>query len=210
MIQSLSSKILNYLIKKKAINETAEEKEFYQYGIEITISSLLNILLILLIGLIIDGIIESVIFLICFIIIRQFTGGYHADSYLKCNLTFCMVFIATFLAYTMLYTRFNEYTSILISVTCLSIIAYYCPIEHKNKPIPAKRRKLHKIMSILLSLSYGIVGTTLTVLSNKYGVLILLTLLLVTVLVVAAIVKKGGERNEDEKQNRHCDKGCRK
>ena len=82
---------------------------------------------------------------------------------------------------------FSTYTAILITFACTSIIAFYCPIEHKNKPIPTNRRKLHKIMSILLSLSYGIVGTTLTVLSNKYGVLILLTLLLVTVLV-----KKGG------------------
>ena len=47
MIEKLSAKIVNYLLDNKAINDTADDKEFYQYGIEITISSVLNVILIL-------------------------------------------------------------------------------------------------------------------------------------------------------------------
>lgn len=76
MMQVLSKIILNYLIKQEVINNTSEDREFYQYGIEITISSLLNIILVVTLGTIFNAFFESLVFLLCFIIIRQFTGGY--------------------------------------------------------------------------------------------------------------------------------------
>lgn len=131
MMQVLSKIILNYLIKQEVINNTSEDREFYQYGIEITISSLLNIILIVTLGTIFNAFFESLVFLLCFIIIRQFTGGYHAESYFKCNLSFCILFLITLFINNVIYTMFSTYTAILITFTCTSIIAFYCPIEHK-------------------------------------------------------------------------------
>ena len=92
MIKKLSQYILQYLLRNNVIENTQDEKEYYQYGIEITISSVLNILLILGIGLVTRNILENVIFLLFFIPIRQFTGGFYANTYFKCNLSFCIVF----------------------------------------------------------------------------------------------------------------------
>ena len=52
MIESLSNRVLQLLVDAEVINETEEVMEYYKYGIEITISSILNIVIILLIGLI--------------------------------------------------------------------------------------------------------------------------------------------------------------
>ena len=93
MIKAISNKLLKYLIKTDVINKSEDALAYYKYGLEITISSLLNILLIISIGIISGQLIESVLFLICFIPLRQFTGGYHANSYLKCNFMFSVLFL---------------------------------------------------------------------------------------------------------------------
>lgn len=74
MIKKLTNHILSYLISSNAIDDNEETKDYYRYGIEITISSLINILLIIIIGIVSGNALESIVFLACFIPLRQFTG----------------------------------------------------------------------------------------------------------------------------------------
>lgn len=196
MISGVSKFLLEYLVRSSAIPDTDEEREYYQYGIDITISSLLNIILILGIGAISGNIPESVIFLICFVLLRQFTGGYHADTYLKCNLTFCILFIAVLALYYTTAEYLSTYISILITFVCVSVFLVKCPIEHINKPIPNNRKVVHKITAALLGTVYGVIGTALTAFSNRYGVLVIYTLSLTAVLVIAAIILERRHNNE--------------
>lgn len=202
MIRKISEKILCYLINSKVISDTEDNREFYQYGIEITISSLLNIILILCIGILTRSISESMIFLVCFILLRQFTGGFHADTYFKCNLSFCIVFSIVLVLYYTTAQYLSTYISILLTFVCVSIILAKCPIEHINKPIPKNRKIIHKILAALLGIVYGAVGTVLTAFSNKYGSLIIYTLSMVTVLVLAAIIKERWDKHENNKENK--------
>lgn len=90
MIKKLTNHILSYLISSNAIDDNEETKDYYRYGIEITISSLINILLIIIIGIVSGNALESIVFLACFIPLRQFTGGFHAKTYFLCNLSFAV------------------------------------------------------------------------------------------------------------------------
>lgn len=200
MINCASNLVLQYLLKKGVINDSADEKEYYQYGIEITISSLLNVILIMGIGILFRSVIESIIFLVCFILIRQFTGGFHADTYLKCNCSFCISFLAVLIMYHTTFDKINIWCSVAISALCTAIIIYSCPIEHVNKPIPRCKRKLHKSVAALLSVIYGTVGTVMVAISNKYGALVLYTLALVAELIIFAIVKDRGCKYAEHKQ----------
>ena len=56
------SGILNFLTEQEAIGKADEVQDFYRYGIEITISSMLNIVLVLLMGALTGHLLESVIF----------------------------------------------------------------------------------------------------------------------------------------------------
>lgn len=199
MINYFSKLITNYLLKSKVIDDSEDEKEYYQYGIEITISSILNIVLIIIIGVIFKSVIESMIFLFLFIPIRQFTGGYHADTYLKCNLIFCSLYTIVLLLSHATYAYLTTYATILVSFVCIILILYMCPIEHINKPIPKKHRKKHKLMAALLGAVYGILATALTALLNRYGALVLYTLLLVTLLIIAAKIKEMRRCKYEEK-----------
>lgn len=196
MIERISIAIIEYLLKKQVISE--DEKEYYRYGVEITISSILNVILILLIGVIFKSITESLVFLILFVPLRQFTGGYHADTYLMCNTLFCGLYLLVLLLYKSTYLLVTTYMSVLITFISVSIFIIMCPIEHINKPIAPANKKRHKITAALLGTVYGAAGTMLTALSNKYGVIVLYTLLLVCVLVVAAKCRKGGVMYEED------------
>ena len=57
------SGILNFLTEQEAIGKADEVQDFYRYGIEITISSMLNIVLVLLMGALTGHLLESVIYL---------------------------------------------------------------------------------------------------------------------------------------------------
>lgn len=202
MIQRISKVILEYLIRSKVIEDTDSDREYYQYGIEITISSILNVFLILMIGIVTQSFFESIIFLVCFIFIRQFTGGFHADTYFKCNLTFCISFITILILYYTTAQYLSTYISILITFVCVSVFLLKCPIEHINKPIPNSRKVVHKILAALLGAVYGAIGTALTAFSYKYGALIIYTLSLVTVLVMAAIIIERRDKNENHKKTK--------
>lgn len=99
MIKKLTNHILSYLISSNAIDDNEETKDYYRYGIEITMSSLINILLIIIIGIVSGNALESIVFLACFIPLRQFTGGFHAKTYFLCNLSFAVSFIILLIVY---------------------------------------------------------------------------------------------------------------
>jgi len=202
MIKNLSQYILRYLLNNDVIKDTNDEKEYYQYGIEITISSILNVILILVIGFITWNILESLIFLLLFIPIRQFTGGFHASTYFKCNLSFCIMFSVVLILYHYTGAILNTYLSILITFICILLIIAECPIENKNKPIPKERKKFHKIMAASLGMVYGIIGTILTAFSNKYGALILYTLAAVAMLIIAAMLQDRRCKYAEQKEKR--------
>ena len=67
------SGILNFLTEQEAIGKADEVQDFYRYGIEITISSMLNIVLVLLMGALTGHLLESVIYLAVFIAVRVIT-----------------------------------------------------------------------------------------------------------------------------------------
>ncbi len=197
MIEKASTTILNYLLSSEIIKDTEEVRAYYQYGIEITISSVLNVVLITLIGLITGNLLESVVFLLCFIPLRQFTGGYHANSYFRCNLTFSVSFTLLLFVYHLTKEHITSYVIILIIFVSCIIFFSECPVENKNKPISENKKKLHKVLSVILGVAYGGVGVALVLLSHKIGVILLYTLVLITILIIIAtfqdIRKKGKE-----------------
>ena len=83
MINWLSSLILDFIYGNSDLS--SEIKDIYKYGIEITLSSVLNIVLVFGASIIIGDIIAGVMFLLIFVLLSSFTGGYHASTYLRCN-----------------------------------------------------------------------------------------------------------------------------
>lgn len=184
----LVSKILEFLTDQNVISSESEVQDFYRYGIEISISSFLNIFLVLIIGLIIHHLSESIVFLLLFILIRSFTGGYHADTYFRCNLLMCTTFALTVWANHVLSGKLS--LSIIIALICITefIVSVLGPIENINKPIDDSKKVRLKIIGIVITLIINCIGLFLS--RNSLGTMIIFTTLLIAILMVAAKIKE--------------------
>ena len=189
MIETISNNILEYLIRSKVVKNDRLNRDFYRYGIEITLSSVFNIFIILLLSFICNKFINGIVFLIVFIPLRQFTGGYHAKTYFKCNLTFAICFIAT-LYVSIFVHKVPMECQILIAFLELFFIFLKCPIKNENKIIRDYKQYVRcKYLSCCLFIGYWVFGFfVLTVF--EFGILIHNTLHLVVILGIVAIAKE--------------------
>lgn len=183
MITILTQRILTFI--KANTNISEDETEVYKYGIEITISSLLNIIIIIL-SLIFNNIISGLCFLVCFILLRQFSGGYHAESYFNCNLALAV-------SYMFVHFTSNYITKLPLSfiegllIIGLIIVIIFSPVNNKHKVLTEQKKVVCKRASIIIYSSLTVISIVLKSLSNYYGAVIALTLLVVALMIIIEI-----------------------
>ncbi len=198
MIAELSSQIVATLLNNKII--TYKQKDIYQYGFEILISSVITFLIVLVCGCVFNCIIPSFIFFVLFVILRSVCGGYHASNYLSCNLIFGLVTIGVLLSYK--YINIEMFSELHYPICMLTFICtiMYSPIENENKPLTIAQKKKFRILGTVLVLMVSLVSTVIKIkLQSSYTILTDMTLLVVSIFMVVAKLKRGGEQNMDKK-----------
>lgn len=195
MIDKLSNLISSKFVKHNIISEDA--KDVYKYGVEISISSLIGFVITLIIGLIFNVLIQTVIFYVVFISLRSMTGGYHAETYLKCNLVFSLVtlFVVIFSKAACEMQMPGGILTLLFLPSVTSFI-WIAPVENINKPIEKKKRVYWKITAVVTSVILYILSLLLY--KNQHTIeatVIIMTIFMVSVLCMIAIIQKGGKTN---------------
>lgn len=198
MIPRLSSRIVNVFIRNHIIEEA--EAEIYQYGLEMVLSTAVNILIVLCCGLVFGELISAVLFFIMFAWIRSSSGGYHAETYLKCNTiyTINLVIVLFWVKFAASYYSLSGHIMFLLIYFLTT--AQFAPVENPNKPLEESQKKKHKLLCILYGVILSIVSFALWygVHQVKYAVLITATMLSVAVAMAVEIFRNGGERNEED------------
>ena len=172
--------------------------DVYIYGFELLVSSVIETISLLLIGLLTGKLIDTIIFIISFSSIRVFSGGYHANSYLKCFIvTVAYYLLVLFSAYIML--AFPNRTIILIAIITLflSLILFILmsPVKSKGKSIlNYKKQKMLSIISLFINAIVPII--LLTLYQNNILIIVYPTIIFVDVLIIIESLKKGDEKNE--------------
>lgn len=193
MIDLLSSKISSKFVEHKIITE--DMVDIYKYGVEITISSIIGFILILIIDLIFKSLMQALIFYIIFIILRSFTGGYHASSYLKCNLIFSIVAsLVIFFSKAATEVRFSTGIINILFLPALSVFIWLAPIENPNKLIEKKRRIYFKTGSVLAAVILYILSLILYINNHTFESAIIVTTMFITA-VMCMITKFQKEEN---------------
>lgn len=192
MIEKAAVKIVDYLVEKNSIEKN--NIPFYRYGIEITISFLLNVFWIMLISLVFGNMFEGIVFLFVFISLRHFTGGYHAKSYFSCNLKFSICYVILEFLFHLTYSIIPLSIMITTILFCLAIFSLECPIENSNKPLKNNEKKRFKVLGLALAMLYSGGAIFLYVYYSIYSIFIIYTILLVAILVLVATIQemKGG------------------
>lgn len=193
MISRLSKRISLFLCRKGIV--VTDESEIYQYGFEIIISTIIGFFIVAVIGIVFHMAWLFIIYYLIFATIRQFTGGYHANTYFGCNLTFAFVTSAVFGFTKMAYCS-GTYTGVihfLLLSVALMIIWRYAPVENENKPITKKQKKRNRLLGLASSF---IVAVTSCFMSKQLCILMAFSLLSIAALIAISKLKEGSEENE--------------
>lgn len=194
MEHKLSTKFCQYLVHNRII--TNEYYDVYVYGMELLLSFIFSTILIILIGVLTDNLIPTIEYLIIFIILRNFTGGYHASTYLRCKIASIFIYTTTICVTIHVPVDMKGYLA--LGIMGYIIIYYFAPIENPNKPLSFHERKKHKITSLILFTVF--IGTSFIMnLSNVESNIIFYTLLSVIILmIISPHRKKGGFGREED------------
>jgi len=133
MIRKFAEGIILSMERKDYIKENAE---IYQYGLELVLSYSLSVMGIISYAVLQKAIFEAIIFIVLFGNLRKYAGGYHAKSFLGCNLSFILLFV---LYLSLLQLHYIPISFIILS---MAILIMACPIEHINKPISKNERNI--------------------------------------------------------------------
>lgn len=185
MIHNLSNTITTFFFKKNMI-ETSEIAIFC-YGMEVIVSTFVGISTIILISAFLKNISFGILYLLYIVPIRMYVGGYHAKSYLKCNIVFSCFFIIALLCYQNMGLR--EY-KILSYFNLMSTILIFnlAPLENKNKLIEKSKKKIYRNIDVLFYIVGGIVGICF---KHLYWINILT--IVITNVTILLLIGKGEE-----------------
>lgn len=176
MIIRLSKRMVSFFVRQKIIEK--DDKEVYEYGLQLLLSTILNAVIALLIAIVSRTVISCLFYLSAFVIMRKSAGGFHAKTHFGC----CCILIAVLccfiafirLAPTEIYTAISVLTLIVSAVTVL----LFAPLEHENKPLSDKDKiRLRKV-----SVAYMIVISGLVIL---FGIFNLSQIMVSTALGIA-------------------------
>ena len=184
MITKLSHIIADFFICKKFIPE--EQREVYEYGFELSISSLIGIIIVLAIGLISGKFWESIVFYVVFCFTRLFTGGFHAVSRLICEITFGAALLVVLAADRLLH-GIEDYYWFVLHFYSLVIVCQFAPIEDPNKKLTKRQRVRCKITAIIEMAVWLAVMFLFRVLGSELDHTVALTLFCVANLMLLEI-----------------------
>lgn len=195
MIVRLSQVILNFIYKHSEL--PCEMNDIYQYGIEITLSSALNIMLVIGCSVLIRDVPTGVIFLLLFVSMRSFTGGYHASTYFRCNSIMLLTFLTVYLLYRNL-CQLNIDIHIYEALLLLNLIPIllFAPVPNKHKKISQSQKRFNHIVSVIMGILLSLTAFILILFKIRYGVLIVMTISSISVMIIIESLLQRREYHE--------------
>lgn len=125
-----------------------EDVELYVLGFDVILSTAETTICILAMGLFLNDGIGAALFLICFAHIRNFSGGYHASTRIRCFLVSAVCYLASYLLAGWMAKNTGYFSMAVIGCLLLmAIVVFYkkAPIEHPNKRLPEEVKGRNRI-----------------------------------------------------------------
>ena len=133
-MDKLIDKIIDEMKKGNAITDDEENEEIVRLGLELMITKAIFAIVIVIVGLLMGCFFESVVFAISFSLLREYGGGYHAETRIKCFLLSFITLVVS-LGIIILAKNLPVLTLPFITVSIISAIYILCkaPIDTANK-----------------------------------------------------------------------------
>jgi membrane protein putatively involved in post-translational modification of the autoinducing quorum-sensing peptide len=172
------------IIQKEDINKC-------RYGLDIFISSALEIVSILIIAAVIGNFLQTLLLFAAFIPLRIYAGGYHSDTKLKCYLVSLGVYGIFTIVMQLLSAEIYLIVAVSATVFSMLMILIAAPIIHKNKSVNDIERKYYRKFSIgICSVETAIVLVSAAIFpESRFIVSLAIGQVTVAFSMIAAIIK---------------------
>lgn len=150
-MEKFSSKLIEFFVSNDLIKN--EDKEIYEYAVNIILSSLIHIATVMIIGLCFNLFIESLVFYFSFIAIRKFAGGYYAKTPVRCYafsvissiIVLCLIKLSNSACFIFTYVL------IVLELFSVVLILLISPLDTENNPLNSREKKSYKMLAALIS-----------------------------------------------------------
>lgn len=153
MIFKFSQHIAKGLHRKKYIEEG--DLEIFEYGISLVLSQILYSFICLLFGIFFGCVLECIIFYVSFMVVREYAGGFHASTELRCFLFSTISILLSVIFIKVLENKsLNMIFAAALFIATLLIILL-SPLDTPEKPLTQSeytkfRKRTLIILGILL------------------------------------------------------------
>lgn len=159
MLKSFSQYAVSLWVKNSVI--PAEDAPIYSYGLELLLSTVINIIVMICISLIVGKPLIMVPYILAFIPLRIFSGGYHSKTHVNCiifNATLYIVAINSI--YIVLLHNVTIICTFLNFISLFLVIAF-SPVAAKNKPLTHYEVIQYRKYSIYISIFIMVISLIL-------------------------------------------------
>lgn len=193
-MDKISDSISNLLWEQGILQDDDVSK--CSYGLDIFISSIIEILSILLISAFIRNFVETLLFFTAFIPLRIYAGGYHAETRMRCFFVSLAVYIIFTITMRVMPTKLYLPINISLALLSLIIVLAAAPIIHPNKNVSDIERKYYKKIALRLCIMETAIVLLMVFMipQSKYVTSFTLGQAAVTLSMLAAIIKKAIQR----------------
>ena len=188
-MEKLAGYLTNLCVKEGIING---DYEIYYYGFVKQLGFAFNAILIMAVGYWAKAFEESMIFLLVFGNIREYSGGYHANTSFQCT----VFSILTFLLCKGISSVFGDII-IVLSAISLVLICNLAPVTNYNKPNTTSTLKKAKQKTMRLSILWFLIALICQWVSIKCFEIIFSIIIAILLLMIIQMYKVKGEKNEN-------------
>lgn len=188
MITKLASLICTKLVNNKKIQ--TDETELYTYGLFLLLSSCFFTIASILFGIMFNCVCEVLIFYVAFRAIRSFSGGYHADTEIRCEISTLLTFFFVTIIIHLSGKTLTKQIIISLTVLAIPLILIFAPLDTPAKPLDTdEKKKYRKISLLILSIIVLIIIVSIIFKIKLLFVPCCLSLILESILLVAGVIK---------------------
>lgn len=202
MITKIANMLTNFLVHRDIINK--EEATIYVYGYEALLATVVNLINIFTIGFIFKQGWKSILFFMVFALTRVYSGGYHAHSYLKCNVVLGITYISTIVLNSSFSLSYIHYPVLLLVLFYLAVILKFAPVPNSKKKVDKAERIKFREKILLLSAVWTVLEIVFYFVNFEIALYVAITLFVVAVLIVIQCLLGREEVIHNEESIKRC------
>lgn len=190
-MEQIAKRVTDFYCLKQSIDP--DVKVIYQIGFDVLFSTILQVTAILLAGLVLHHVQEAVLFLAGFYLLRQYGGGYHAESRGRCLGMMVALYIWSVcgvIVWTEIGTNLQLYSLAGMLIISVSLYLRYAPLPNPAKifiPEHTRRNRKKAVMTIWIWL-FGIGAAILCEAAQVWRIMTI-TLFVVAMLMLLKKIK---------------------